>query len=313
MESTRIVRIVAVLAMTATLSACAIYKPPFPIPEEAGLYVMTGGENLQRLDGNADWENTTWPERSSLAPTVKFVVSDPSIASDPATAAGRVELWRVAWVRSEIGTNHLAMPVSGSSWALARLDPFRVSFTTMRAPRSPQAMLIVPTEPLSAGLYAFRLNSQGVSREARLGVLWNSVDQRQYSAVNCVDRYLGSAATYQTCMNGSDTQQAATQKTKMPAPASNGLTITLDKPVQNDMGVLIRGVVTNTTAHTKHLPLLQVTLQDASGQAIRRSIIQPSAAELGPGQRLIFKDQILNGAGAAKVNVKFVPELTTGS
>jgi hypothetical protein len=312
MDKTKIVRIVAALVMTVTLAACATPKSPFPVPEEAGLYAVTSNGDLQRLDGNADWENTTWAERSSLTPAVKFVVRDPSIASDPNNAASRIELWRVAWVRSEIGTNKMVMPVSGSSWALARLDTYRIPVTTQRAPRNPQALLVVPMQPLPSGLYALRLNGTTVSKEARLGVLWNSVDKRQYSAANCVDRYLGPTASYQPCMGRGTAQQASIKKAATShIYTSEGLSITLSKPVQNETGVLVQGVVTNTTAQTKRMPLMQVTLQDVSGQDIRRSIIQPSVATLGPGQKLTFKTQMVNGAGAAKVNVKFVSTPTS--
>jgi hypothetical protein len=312
MDKTKIVRVAAVLAMAATLTACATPKSPFPVPEEAGLYAVTSNGDLRRLDGNADWENTTWPERSSLTPAVKFVVVDPSLASNPKSAASRIELWRVAWVRSEIGTNRMVMPVSGSAWALARLDPYRIPFTTERAPHNPHALLVVPTHPLPSGLYAFRVNGTGISKEARLGVLWNSVDKRQYSAANCVDRYLGPTATYQSCNGRGAAQQASVKKAATPHIYSNqGMTITLAKPQKNDNGILVQGTVVNTTAQTKSMPLLQVTLQNASGQEVQRSIIQPNVPQLAPGERLIFKTQMANGNGATKVNVKFMSDPTT--
>src|SRR5262249_9644922 len=147
-----------------------------------------------------------WPERSSLSPDTRFVIMDPAIANDPAASPDRFQLWRVAWVRSEIGDENLAMPTKGSPWAVAPIVPFGVDLSILRAPRDP-AVLLTPTTQLTPGLYDLRLNGNGRAHDARLGILWPSVEQREYSAHNCVDRYV-SQNGYRTCTGLTGTQQA---------------------------------------------------------------------------------------------------------
>ncbi|HWA48745.1 MAG TPA: DUF3426 domain-containing protein, partial [Dongiaceae bacterium] len=53
------------------------------------------------------------------------------------------------------------------------------------------------------------------ARQARVGIAWNSTDQRQYSAANCVDRYIAQGNAYRTC-----TSTVAAQPTIV-APAGN--------------------------------------------------------------------------------------------
>jgi hypothetical protein len=107
-----------------------------------------------------------------------------------------VELWRVAWVRSEINAQNQAMPIEGSQWAVAPIEQFSVPFRYESPEGDTSIAHIVPTAPLEPGLYTLRIVNPD-ARQARVGVAWKSVDQRQYSAANCVDRYQGNV--YRAC------------------------------------------------------------------------------------------------------------------
>src|SRR5215510_7840731 len=164
-SSTRVARSAICLVLLAGVSACAgTREPSYPVPDEPGIYAFTTRDNLQRLDGRS--------------------------------AGNSVELWRVAWVRSEIDAQGQAMPVQGSQWAVAPIEPFAIPFRYDSPPGETQIVHIVPTVPLEPGLYTLRIANPG-ARQARIGVTWNGTDQRRYSAMNCVDRYAGNS--YRPC------------------------------------------------------------------------------------------------------------------
>jgi hypothetical protein len=193
--SMRIARPAVCLAFLGGLAACAGYREPsYPIPDDPGIYAITSDGDLQQLDGDREWEEETWPERQDMPPNVQFVISDPALAGRAAGAS--VELWRVAWVRSEINAQNQAMPIEGSQWAVAPIERFSVPFRYESPEGETEIVHIVPTVPLEPGLYMLRIVNPG-ARQARVGVGWDSVDQRQYAAVNCVDRYEGNV--YRSC------------------------------------------------------------------------------------------------------------------
>jgi hypothetical protein len=194
-SSMRIARPAICLALLVGAAACAgSREPSYPIPDDPGLYAITNKDDLQRLDGDRDWEAESWPDRSNMQPNVQFVISDPALAGR--SAGSSVELWRVAWVRSEINAQNQAMPIEGSQWAVAPIEQFSVPFRYESPEGETDVVHIVPTAPLEPGLYTLRIVNPG-ARQARVGVAWNSVNQRQYSAANCVDRYEGNV--YRTC------------------------------------------------------------------------------------------------------------------
>ena len=162
------------------------------LTEGADTYTLTTKDNLRRLDGDREWEVETWPERSSMPSNVHFVINEPALAGR--SAGNSVELWRVAWVRSEINPQGQAMPIQGSEWAVAPIEPFAVPFRYESPPGQTEIVHIVPTVQLQPGLYTLRIAG---ARQARVGVNWNGIDQRQYSAMNCVDRY--DRNTYRLC------------------------------------------------------------------------------------------------------------------
>lgn len=223
--STRIARGALCLVLLAGVSACAgTREPSYPVPGEPGIYAFTTKDVLRRLDGDRDFEVETWPERSNMPGNVQFVVNEPALAGR--SAANAVELWRVAWVRSEIDAQGQAMRVQGSEWAVAPLEPFAIPFRYESPAGQTDIVHIVPTVPLQPGLYTLRIAN---ARQARIGVTWNGTDQRRYSAMNCVDRYDGN--TYRLCNAVVGAAPAAGDPYAAPAAsAANGGLASLSPP-----------------------------------------------------------------------------------
>ena len=229
-SSTRVARNALCLVLLAGVSACAgTREPTYPVPDEPGIYAFTTKDNLRRLDGDRDWEVETWPERSNMPSNVHFVINEPALAGR--SAGNSVELWRVAWVRSEIDPQGQAMPVQGSQWAVAPIEPFAIPFRYESPAGQTEIVHIVPTVPLEPGLYTLRIANPG-ARQARVGVDWNGTDQRQYSAMNCVDRYDGNA--YRPCNAAVGAPRRRRPAIPMPpaltANASNGGLASLSPP-----------------------------------------------------------------------------------
>jgi len=169
-SSTRVARNAMCLVLLASVSACAgTREPTYPVPDEPGIYSFTTKDNLRRLDGDREWEVETWPERSNMPSNVHFVINEPALAGR--SAGNSVELWRVAWVRSEINPQGQAMPIQGSEWAVAPLAPFAIPFRYESPPGQTDIVHIVPTVPLEPGLYTLRIANPG-ARQARGGVGW---------------------------------------------------------------------------------------------------------------------------------------------
>lgn len=368
LSSTRIARNALSLALLAGVSACAgTREPSYPVPDEPGIYAFTSDDELHRLDGDSEWEMETWPERSNMPSNVHFVIYEPALAGR--SAGNSVELWRVAWVRSEINAQGQAMPISGNEWAVAPFERFSIPFRYESPPGDTEIVHVVPTVPLQPGLYTVSIRG---AREARVGVTWNSVDQRQYAAQNCVDRYEGDF--YRTCPVAIDQPGAAlpapsdasaagvtpggglpslsapsssgasssgasssapsvvpaptsASPSAAPAPASptppvpapttaqspavpvsaEGLQISLIDPVRSSDGLIIQGVVTNTSNEMRAIPTMQGSLETSTGQEVRRWQFQPPVATLGPGERANFKTEVRPvPPGVARASVAFI-------
>jgi hypothetical protein len=232
------------------------------------------------------------------------------------------------------------MPVAGTEWAVAPIGPFSVPFRYESPPDRPEIVHIVPNQPLTPGLYTLRI-ANPATRQARVGVAWNGLDKRQYSAANCVDRYVAEGNTYRTCTTAVGAQgaiapaanasgydpavgatagggltslsalpaaPAATQPVTTPAAAINpGLEIALVDPVRRNDGLLLQGVVINTTGQPQYIPAMQATLQDSAGQALRRWVFNPPVRELAPGARANFKTEVRPlPPGVARASVAFI-------
>lgn len=345
MNRTVITRGATALLLAFGLAACAsnnsssTRQVSYPVPDSPGIYAYTTKNDLRRIDGDPSWEASTWPDRANLPSNTRFVVNDPALADR--SPVGNVELWRVAWVRSEVNVNNQAMPMTGTEWALAPVAPYSVP-VRLETPSNKRGVVnVVPTAPLAPGLYALRINEPG-ARQARVGVGWDSLDQRQYAAANCVDRYLGEGGIYRPCTAVVAAQPlamvpagtvlyspgvsapapmvvpaapvvAAAPITTVPAtqvvPAPvmyDGLDIAMGEVIRRNNGLLIQGTVTNTSGQVQAIPPMQATLQDAAGRDVKRWIFHPTASTLAPGARMAFQTEVRPvGNDIASASVSF--------
>src|SRR5262245_13328017 len=276
------------------VAACAgTREPSYPIPDEPGLYALTSDDALYRLDGDREWEVETWPERSGMPPGVQFVVSDPALAGRPAGTS--IELWKVAWVRSEITAENQAMPIEGSSWAVAPIEPFRIPFRYESPPDQSDVVHIVPTPPLEPGLYALRIINPG-ARQARVGVSWNSVDQRQYSAANCVDRYAAEGNVSRTCTTAVGAQTGALP----PAGGLSSASPAVSSIDSSGLGSLSAPAVVTAPAPVVTTPAPAPSVVAAPAPAVATPAPAPEpvpAAATGQGLNIVLVDPVRRGHG----------------
>jgi hypothetical protein len=302
-------RIVLGIAAAAGLSACSSSPGPHvPIPEDPGLYAVPAlraeaddEDDLKRLDGDKEWEVENWDERASLSPDTQFVIEDPSFSSDASSGQGLVELWKVAWVRSDLRSDGKAQPVQGSQWAVAPLDSFRVPLVFRPVMGRPDVIHAVPQERLAPGLYSLQLRKASGSRSARFGVDWPTANKQNYAAAHCVDRRSGGQPLYVAC---------GTPETVVSPTPAQGLEISLVDPVARTVAgeriLLIQGTITNGSNAPRSVPILEAALQDRSGAVLSRWTFAAEQSQLGPGQSATFRTEIRHPpAGTSRVNVSF--------
>jgi hypothetical protein len=300
-------------AIALALTACgggpqfAAGGRPLPTPEEPGLYVLTPGDELARVDGSPEWERKTWAARSDFAPGVEFILYEPALAGPPGQA---VSLWRVAWLRSELEPTGQAAPVSGSQWVVAHLDSLSVPLAATPHPEIPGIVHYGPAERLGPGLYELQVSPPGVpSRQARIGVMWSSLDKRGYAAAHCVDRVLGGDAAFQPCMasHAGGTLSAAYGGPQVSQePAGAPLRIELFDPVRENGGLRIQGTVRNASSSVQAVPLLQATVVDGAGRPLDSWVFPPPERRIAPGGQVTFTIWRPVRDDAARLDVDFV-------
>ena len=308
-----------ILCTTISLALAACGGPdftaggrPLPTPDDPGLYALEDGDELRRIDGSPEWERETWPSRADFDPTIEFIVYDPALADS--SAGESVTLWRVAWLRSELDPSGQAAPVSGSQWVVAGLQDDGVPMAATRHPENPGIFHLSPSDRLGPGLYELRAAPPGGPvRSGRIGVLWSSIDERQYSAAHCVDRVVGGQRRFQPCTAPASTMARA-QSAGAPAaqssatpvqPAARGLSIELADPVQERGGLTIRGLVVNTSSSAQTVPTLEGTIFDASGNSTDRWRFAVLRTRIAPGEQVAFTTWRPTPVGAARINVDF--------
>ena len=294
---------------TAFLAAASGCTGVAGVPGKAGMYAVQNNE-LQRLDGDHDWELKTWASRSNLTPNVTFVIRDPRLKTAKPKLEQIVQLHRVGWVRSEITTKGEIFPVDGNQWVDATIAEQRVPVRLEPDAKHEGVVWVVPTTALDPGLYTLRMESGNSGVAARVGVGWPAADKRQYAAANCVDRYLGQEIPYHACA-----QQAQ-------IVADNALKVHLVPPeIRQIPGqarqLIVRGVVVNTSDQPRKVPVLKAQLVTDQGVIVRWWEFNAASDELSPGASVPFESGLSNPpVGASNVHVKFAaldssPETTS--
>lgn len=288
---------VPLLVLLAGLAGCA----GFGGQPEPGLYAERG-EQLQRMDGEREWEQETWPERSSLDPNTAFLVRNPRLQDAGSSLQDHVRLYRVAWVRSEITRQGDIRPVDGTQWVDATIEPLRVALELEYADEDRTTVRARPRSELEPGLYTLQVRDDTGQAQARLGVDWPDADRRAYAAAQCVDRYAGQSPAYRPC---SEQRQAA---------ADHSLKVHLVAPeIARQPGqapeLVIKGVVVNTSERPRRLPMLRARLESDDGEALRDWLFEARARELEAGGSAPFESRLPNppqAAGNVHVSVSSV-------
>src|SRR5207248_7424275 len=160
MCGTRVARLLAGCALLG-LAGCGSSTPQLsmqgeeiPMPPAYGLYAYNG-DNLTRLDGSADWERSTWGDRSDLPPKVEFLVYEPTVATDPTSLPNLIQLRRVAHVRNQINASGQVAPAQNNRWGAPDLPDYRVGLNYTPAPGHPDILVAKPSDELGEGLYSF--------------------------------------------------------------------------------------------------------------------------------------------------------------
>lgn len=271
-------------------------KNAYLIPDDPGMYAVEG-KHLQRLDGDREWEKSTWTVRSTLSPDARFVIYYPALQKIGGGLDAAIRLQRVAWVRSEVTRNGGIRPATGPKWSTTGLKSLRVPVDYRPVDDRTDLVELVPLSPLQPGLYALTFHGPGMTVRARLGVEWPKVNKAAYSAKTCVDRYPGATPRYRSCNRQS-------------VGASGGLQVHLVAPeTTSEYGsrkMVIEGVVVNNSGTRRRVPSMEASLLGADGHVIKRWQFSPTTAALGPGQSMPFRTSVQNPPeNTQKVRVQF--------
>ncbi len=314
----------AAFAAIAMLSACGSDDPePAPladtlgleradaVPQSYGLYALQDGR-IGRLNGDCDFETSTWSARSSLDPEVQFIIFDRTLATSSALMQEMVTLYRVAQVRNEVGAAGPVVPAKANSWAVAALPPFQVPLQFRPVPGHGEMVQATPVRPLPPGLYSLRLRGSASVIDTRFGVGWDQVDQARYARDNCVDRIAGTPLAYRLCSD-----EAAGGSLPVREVSSEGLMVRSVRPsrleVLGEPMLIIEGVIANTSNQMRRVPPLRASLRDSQGREIGQWTFQAEVASLPPGRSTGFRTEVASPpAGTQDVALFFQPEANAG-
>jgi len=290
--------------MAALMAACSFsserdYPDAHLVPDEQGIYIVRGGE-LKRLDGNREWENETWAWRSSLPASTEFVIFHPSLQYEREEPGQSVRLGSVGWVRSQISPDGDILPNTSSRWGVPKGELYAVPIILQPVAGRGDVLRVTPREPLKDGLYSLQLRKGSTDRSARFGVNWPSLDQNQYAASHCIDRYvnaIGGGDDYRPC----EEQQLIVAK---------GLRVYLVNPRNEQIDgvdtLVVQGVVVNTSQRQRPVPPLTAEVEGPDGTILKQWTFTPSVNELAPGQSVSFQTRLAGPPDGTKtVRVKF--------
>ena len=133
--------------------------PSVPVPPSYGLYAYDG-DQLIRLDGDGNWERSTWSDRSDLPPKIEFIVYNRSLTTDSTPLQDLVELRRVAHVRNDVRGSGNVVPAQNNRWAAPDLPDYRIALNFTPVPGHSDVVVAAPSDPLAPGLYSFSLQAR---------------------------------------------------------------------------------------------------------------------------------------------------------
>jgi|SRR5579872_490482 len=297
-----------------------------PIPPTYGLYAYDG-DQLIRLDGDSNWERSTWSSRSDLPPKVEFVVFSRSLTTDPTPLQKLIELRRVAHVRNDVSGNGNVVPAQNNRWAAPNLPDYQVALNFTPVPGHSDMVVAAPSDPLAQGLYSFSLAARPQPLDSRVGIGWSDVDQNQYAEAHCVDSYPGG---YRLCAESDArandpaagmiaNQPAANQPAAMtvaavPAPGTNASVANLTVMnlrssrsfVAGSRTLVVEGNLVNTSSALRTVPpQLVLSLLGADGTVLQTvAIADLPPAVLAPGDSYHFRSEVTDPpADAVRVRV----------
>jgi hypothetical protein len=302
-----------------------------PLPPGYGLYAYDG-DNLIRLDGDSNWERSTWSDRSDLPRKTEFVVFNRSLTTDPTQLQDLIELRRVAHVRNDIRANGIVVPAANNRWAAPDLPDYRVALNFTPVPGHSDVVVAVPSDPLDPGLYSFSLQTRPQALDSRLGIGWSDVDQNQYAEAHCVDSYPGGyrlcaesdarandpaaaeAALQPAAGSPPSNQPAVMTAAAAPARATNAPLATLTvrdlrssrSTVAGAQTLMVEGNIVNTSADLRAVPSqLVLSLLRADGSIAQTvAIADLPPAVLAPGDSYHFRSEVKDPpADAVRVRV----------
>lgn len=255
-------------------SQAVVQRPP-----AEGLYVVYNGK-MGRLDDTPDKVLKTWPIRSNLGPNVEFVVQHPAIAESSGPPGKLIALRQVAYVRANIATSGTIRKNKKAEWIVASLEPLYVPARVVRDSRDPTLVRVIPSEPLTPGLYALSLRTGKSAITGRFGVEWSQADKKQYASTHCVDRYMTTPVLYRPCDERDGVEKAALRV--------QALNVT-KALVNSAPALVIEGQLKNTSGKSQVVPPMLAVLNDKQGKEIKRWTFVPDAKELSPGKSVAFR------------------------
>lgn len=250
-----------------------------PHPPTEGLFVVYNGK-MGRLDDAPDKILKSWPIRSNLGPNLEFVVHHPAVAAGGGSPGQLVALRQVAYVRSNIAASGTVHKNKKTEWIVASLNPLYVPTRVVQDSKDPTLLQVIPTEPLTPGLYALSLRTGNSAVTGRFGVEWSKLDKEQYASTHCVDRYLTKPVLYRPC-----DERDGVEKAVLKVQALNVTKVL----VNSSPALAIEGRLRNTSSKRQAVPTMVAVLNDKQGKEIKRWTFVPDAKELSPGNSVAFR------------------------
>jgi hypothetical protein len=200
----------AAFALLATLSACGIWgdggsdSTPVEVqtddsglPARYGFYVEADGV-LGRLDVAKSVQAQPRESLTNLPSDVTLIIFDRSLADRSLRLEDAIALRKLAHVRNDVAASGAATRAQKDAWVAVDLPAFDVPLDFQPIEGPPEMVRAIPARPLASGLYSLQLHVGESVVAGRFGVQWSTVDEAQYAADNCVDRYAG-LPVYKLC------------------------------------------------------------------------------------------------------------------